>query len=407
VPIPVSSKARTFAVICAVAGLAAMLWSAYVHHRLLFDPRYASFCDINSTVSCSEVLLSRYSTAYGVPIAIYGAIWFAGILVLLGAATWGGEALRENVPGYVFALSTAGLAVVLYLAYVSLTVLKVYCPLCLTADAAVVGLFIVSGAATSFPMTTLPKRFLRDLKTSFVTPAAIGVIAVFLVGAGSAVALFARESAIAETASASAVAQLASADQRSEFERWYAAQPRVPLIVPNEGAKVLIVDFSDFQCPFCRQAYVALKPIIDKYNAVVPNTVRLVLKDFPLDSKCNGSIQNGGPHPFACEAAVAVRLAKVRGREQALEDYLFANQQEFSSENIRKWARDIGQVTDFDAKYPSTIEEVKGDIAFGHTLQVGATPTMFINGVKIAGVLAPQYLDRAIAIELQRADAQK
>ena len=384
-----------------------MLWAAYVHHRLLFDPRYASFCDINSTVSCSEVLLSRYSTAYGVPIAIYGAIWFAGILVLLGAATWGTESLRENVPGYIFALSTAGLAIVLYLAYVSFAVLKVYCPLCLTADAAVVGLFIVSGAATSFPMTTLPKRLLRDVKTSFVTPMAIAVIVLFLIGAGSAVALFAHESAIAEDTSAAAVAQLASADRRSEFERWYAAQPRVPLIVPNEGAKVLIVDFSDFQCPYCRQAYVALKPIIDKYNSVVPNTVRLVLKDFPLDSKCNGSVQNGGPHPFACEAAVAVRLAKAKGREQALEDYLFANQQDFSSENIRKWAREIGQVTDFDAKYPATIEQVKGDIAFGHTLEVGATPTMFINGVKVAGVLAPQYLDQAIAIELQRADAQK
>jgi uncharacterized membrane protein/protein-disulfide isomerase len=402
----VSSKARTFAVVCALGGLAAMLWAAYVHHRLLFDPRYASFCDVNSTVSCSEVLLSRYSTAYGVPIAIYGAIWFTGILVLLGAATWGGETLRENVPGYVFALSTAGLAVVLYLAYVSFAVLKVYCPLCLTADAAVVGLFIVSGAATSFPMTTLPKRFLRDVRTSFVTPAAIAVIVLFLVGAGSAVALFARESAIAEGASASAEAQ-PSTDRRSDFQRFWAAQPRVPLIVPNEGAKVLIVDFSDFQCPYCRQAYAALKPIIDKYNAVVPNTVRLVLKDFPLDSKCNASIQNGGPHPFACEAAVAVRLAKAKGREQALEDHLFANQPDFSSENIRKWARDIGQVTDFDAKYPSTIEGVKGDIAFGHTLQVNATPTMFINGVKIPGVLYPRQYDEAIALELQRADAQK
>jgi len=256
-------------------------------------------------------------------------------------------------------------------------------------------------------MTTLPKRLLRDVKTSFVTPMAVAVIVLFLIGAGGAVALFARESAIAEGTSATAVAQLASADRRSEFERWYAAQPRVPLIVPNEGAKVLIVDFSDFQCPYCKQAYLALKPVIDKYNAVVPNTVRLVLKDFPLDSKCNASVQNGGPHPFACEAAVAVRLAKANGREQALEDYLFANQQEFSSENIRKWAREIGQVTDFDAKYRSTIEQVKGDIAFGHTLEVGATPTMFFNGVKVAGVLAPQYLDQAIAIELQRADAQK
>jgi len=384
-----------------------MLWAAYVHHRLLFDPRYASFCDINSTVSCSEVLLSRYSTAYGVPVAVYGAIWFTGILVLVAAGAWGRASLRENVPGYLFALSTAGLAVVLYLAYISFAVLKVYCPLCLTADAAVIGLFIVSGAATPFPMTTLPKRLLHDLKESFVSPIAIGVIVLFAVGAGSAVALFAREAAIADSALASGTAQLASADQRSEFERWFAAQPRVPLVVPSEGAKVLIVDFSDFQCPYCKQAYVSLKPIVDKYNAQQPNTVRLVLKDFPLDSKCNASVQNGGPHPFACEAAVAVRLAKAKGREQALEDYLFANQQSFSSENIRKWAKDVGQVSDFDAKYAATIEDVKGDIDFGHTLQVNATPTMFINGVKVAGVLAPQYLDKAIEIELQRATGQK
>ncbi len=381
-----------------------MVWAAYVHHRLLFDPRYASFCDINSSVSCSEVLLSRYSMAYRVPIAIFGTIWFAGILVLLSAGTWGGTALRENVPGYVFALSTAGLAVVLYLAWVSFAVLKVFCPLCLTADAAIIGLFIVSGSATSFPMTTLPKRLLRDLKASVVSPLALVVIILFAGGAGSAVALFAHETDLADEATANATAQLASADQRSEFQRWYTAQPRVPLIVPNEGAKVLIVDFSDFQCPFCRQAYVSLKPIIDKYNAKAPNTVRLVLKDFPLDSKCNANVQNGGPHPFACEAAVSVRLAKAKGRDQALEDYLFANQEMFSSQNIRTWARDVGQVTDFDAKYAATIEDVKGDIAFGHTLQVNATPTMFINGVKIPGVLRPEYYDEAIAFELQRAD---
>ena len=384
-----------------------MLWSAYVHHRLLFDPRYASVCDINATVSCSEVLLSRYSTAYGIPVAIFGAIWFAGALVLLGASALGRESLRENVPGYLFALSTAGLAVVLYLAYISVAVLKVYCPLCLTADAAVVGLFIVSGAATPFSMTTLPRRLLHDLKASIASPLAITVMVLFIAGAGSAVALFARESAAAEGAAVAATAQAASADRRSEFERWYTAQPRVPLIVPSEGAKVLIVDFSDFQCPYCRQAYIALKPIIDKYNAQQPNTVRLVLKDFPLDSKCNANVQNGGPHPSACEAAVAVRLARVKNREEAMEDWLFSNQPAMTSETVRKAARDIGQVTDFDAKYAATIEGVKGDIAFGHTLEVSATPTMFMNGVKIAGMLAPQYLDQAIAFELQRAAAQK
>jgi protein-disulfide isomerase len=135
--------------------------------------------------------------------------------------------------------------------------------------------------------------------------------------------------------------------------------------------------------------------------------VRIALKDFPLDSKCNANVQNGGPHPSACDAAVAVRLAKAKGREDALEAWFFSEHQpEMTPDNVRKWARDIGQVTDFDAKYAATIEAVKSDIAFGHTLQVNATPTMFINGVKIPGVLRSEYYDQAIAIELRRA-AQK
>ncbi len=409
VSFPVSSKTRTLAAVFALLGLGAMLWATYVHHQLLFDPRYASFCDISSTVSCSDVLLSRYSSAYGIPVSIYGVIFFAGVLVLLGANAFGRESLRENVPGYLFAMSTAGLAVVLYLAYISVAVLKVYCPLCLTADVAVVGLFIVSGAATSFPMTTLPRRLLHDVKASMTSPQAIAVSVLFLAGSVSAVALSARDTAAGEVATLSAVAQAAqsaSADRRSEFERWYNSQPRMPLVVPNEGAKVLIVDFSDFQCPYCSQAWISLKPIIDKFNQAQPNTVRLVMKDFPLDSKCNANVQNGGPHPFACEAAVAVRLASPAKRE-ALEDYLFHNQPAMTSETVRKWAREIGGVTDYDARYASTIEAVKSDIAFGHTLQVNATPTMFINGVKVAGVLAPQYLEAAINLELQRATAQK
>jgi uncharacterized membrane protein/protein-disulfide isomerase len=395
-----------FALVCALAGLAAMAWASYVHHRLLFDPRYASFCDINATVSCSEVLLSRYASAYGIPMSILGGIWFSGALVLLGASLAGRDSLRENVPGYLFALSTAGLAVVLYLAYISLFVLKVFCPLCLTADAAIIGLFIVSGAVTTFPMTTLPRRFLNDVRTLILSPQAIAVAVLFAAGAASAVVLSARDDAAAETATSAAIAQAANTDRRPEFERWYNAQPRVPLIVPTEGAKVLIVDFSDFQCPYCSQAWITLKPIIDKFNAAAPNTVRIAMRDFPLDSKCNSNVQGGGPHPQACEAAVAVRLAQASKRE-TLEDYLFHNQQAFSPENIRKWAREIGGVTDYDAKYASTIEAVKGDIAFGHTLEVKATPTMFINGVKVEGVLAPQYLDAAITLELQRATAQK
>jgi uncharacterized membrane protein/protein-disulfide isomerase len=391
------------AVVFALVGLGVMLDAAYVHYRLLFDPSYAAACDISAAVSCTQVYLSRYSTVSGVPVAIFAAIWFAGALLLAVAGIVGPQRLRENVPGYLFAMSTAALAVVLYLGYVSFAVLKTYCLLCLTADAAVIGLFLVSGAATSFPMTTLPRRAVTDIRAWVSSPIAIAITLLFFGGAASAVAFFPREGAPAGNAVSAAAAQAAAQDQRSEFERWYAAQPRVPLIVPAEGAKVLIVDFGDFQCPYCRQAFIALKPAIAKYNALQPGSVRLVLKDYPLDSEGNANVQGGGPHPAACEAAVAVRLAKAKNREDAMEEWLFANQPAMTPDSVRQAAREVGQVTDFETKYASTLELVKGDIAFGKSLGVAATPTIFINGVKIAGSLAPQYFDQAIAIELQRA----
>ena len=70
---------------------------------------------------------------------------------------------------------------------------------------------------------------------------------------------------------------------------------------------------------------------------------------------------------------------------------------------MRKAAREIGQVSDFDAKYQPTIELVKGDINMGQQLKVAQTPTFFINGIKVDGAWAPQFFDQAIAYELAHA----
>src|SRR5690242_18081058 len=174
-----SRFAARFAIACAVVGLAASTAATYVHYHLLFDPHYASFCDVNGTFNCSQVYLSRFGTAFGVPVALLGGIWFALATVLAVAGLAGPPSVRESVPGYLFVLSTLALTVVLYLAYASFAVLKTYCPLCLVTYAAVIGLFLVSGAATSVPMTTLPRRAARDLRWLVATPIAIVVAVLF------------------------------------------------------------------------------------------------------------------------------------------------------------------------------------------------------------------------------------
>jgi len=399
-----SKSAARFALICALVGFGASAAAAYVHYRLLYDPRYLSFCDVNSTISCTQVYLSRFSTVRGIPVAIFGALWFVVAALLSGTALTSRQSVRDSIPGYLFVLSTLALSVVLYLGYASFVLLKAVCLLCLTTYAAVIGLFVVSGAATSYPMKTLPRRAADDWRVFAGSPIAIAIAVVFFAGAGTTLAFFPREavSTSASGATTAVAAQQPTQDQRSEFERWFAAQPRVPLIVPTDGAKVLVVKFNDFQCPACGQSYQLYKPIFAKYDAEHPGAVKVVLKDYPLNRDCNDNIGQT-IHSAACVAAVAVRLAQAHGKTDAMEEWLYTHQPEMTPPSVREAARDIGQIADFDAKYESTLGLVKGDVALGRQLEVKSTPTFFINGVKVEGALPPQYFDQAIAYELARA----
>jgi uncharacterized membrane protein len=170
-----TKRAPYLALACALVGLGVSSAAAYVHYRLIFDPTYHSFCDVSSTINCTQVYLSRFGTFRGVPVALFGVFWFVAATLLSVGGLTARPSVRESVPGYLFVLSTLALAVVLYLAYASIVVLKAYCVLCFVTYAAVIGLFLVTGAATSFPMTTLPRRATRDLRVFIASPLAITV----------------------------------------------------------------------------------------------------------------------------------------------------------------------------------------------------------------------------------------
>jgi uncharacterized membrane protein/protein-disulfide isomerase len=391
-----SKRAAVAALVCAAVGLAASVAAAYTHYHLLNDPTYRSFCDVSERVSCTSAYMSRFSTVQGVPVALFGALWFIVAGLLAAAGLTARDSVRENIPGYLFVSSTIALAVVLYLGYASVVILKTVCVLCLTTYAAVIGLFIVSGAATSFPMTTLPRRAVRDIRVLAGSPLAIAIAILFFAGAASTLAFFPRDVSVA---AASGGTPAVTQDQRSELERFMATSQRVPLIVPTEGAKVLIVKFNDYQCPACGQSFLQYKPIFAKYEASNPGAVRVVMKDYPLNKDCNSNVAQT-IHPAACDAAVAVRLARQHNRAEAMEEWLYTHQETMTPPAVRAAARDVGGVTDFEAKLPATLESVKSDVALGRQLGIRSTPTFFINGIKVEGMMAPQFFDQAIAYEL-------
>jgi uncharacterized membrane protein/predicted DsbA family dithiol-disulfide isomerase len=392
-----SALARKLLIAFTSLGLAASAAATYVHYNLVKNPDYSSFCDINATVSCKAAYLSRYGSVGGVPVAVGGILFFAWVLLLLWGSR-GPSRIKDSAPAYIFAGSTLALAIVLYLAYASFFVLKEVCPLCVATYVAVIGVFVISGGASSVPMSTLPKRALRDVRVLVATPVALFIALLFVAGAAWGTTSFPRE----QIRPASAPVPALSTDQRSEFERWWDVQPQVNVPFQNDGAKVLIVEFADYQCPQCRVQYFALKPILDKY-ADRPNDVKVLLKQYPLNSDCNAYVPSK-MHAAACDAAAAVVMARSKGMFDKMQDWLFMHQEELSPATVRRAASDIAKIGDFDAQYPKAIQEVKTDTAMGSALGVNSTPTFFINGKRIpGGGLPPQYFEAAVELELKKA----
>jgi len=136
-------------------------------------------------------------------------------------------------------------------------------------------------------------------------------------------------------------------------------------------APVLIVEFSDFQCPYCAE----LQKTLDQVLKAFPKDVQLVYKQYPLNI-----------HTFARQAAAATLAAHGQGRFWDMHDKLYQNFSAINDENIRRWAKEIGlNMNDYDKALQSGRFEpvIQKDMADGAAAKVLGTPTVFVNGRRI------------------------
>jgi protein-disulfide isomerase len=145
----------------------------------------------------------------------------------------------------------------------------------------------------------------------------------------------------------------------------------------NKNAKVIVVEFSDFQCPFCQKAAPTVKQIIESYG----DNILFVYRDFPIHSI----------HPQAQKAAEASQCAFEQDRFWDYHDKLFEKQSEWATSGVPKfkdYAAELGlDTTKFNdcldsGKYAN---EVGADLSVGQQLGVTGTPTFFVNGEKVVG----------------------
>ena len=309
----------------------------------------------------------------------------------------------ESAPGYIFALSTVGLAVVLYLAYASFFILKAVCLLCIVTYVSLVALFVMSGARTTFPVMSLFGRMPGDLRAFAASRTSLLVAALLAVGTIGAIAAFpAEQPGVAAATQAAALVPLTDR-QRADLEQWWDVQPKFDVPVPANGAKVLMVKFSDFQCPGCGATYTAYAPLIEKWTRT--GQFRFVLKHYPLEPECNGSVSSI-IHPASCEAAAAVEMARAKddGSADRLEHWFFTHQTPMLSvDEVRQAAKDVGGIEDFASGYAGALATVRTDAAQGAALGVSTTPTFFINGRRLVAGQDPRVIDGVIDLEMKRA----
>ena len=164
-----------------------------------------------------------------------------------------------------------------------------------------------------------------------------------------------------------------------------------------KDAKVTIVEFSDFQCPYCARAH---QTIADQVMKEYDGKVKLVYKNFPL-----------GFHKWAEPAAIAGACAAAQDPAAfwTFYDFMFNNQQQITPENVKEKSTEGLKGTKVDmAKWndcydnKKTLEKVKADTAEGASVGVTGTPAFIINGRKISGAQPFQNFKAVIDDELAR-----
>ncbi|MEK6891803.1 MAG: DsbA family protein [Nanoarchaeota archaeon] len=166
--------------------------------------------------------------------------------------------------------------------------------------------------------------------------------------------------------------------------------------IPFKGQKsapVTIIEFSDFQCPYCERFYTQTLPLIDE-NYIKTGKVKLTFRNFPLSF-----------HQYAQKAAEASECANEQNKFWEYHNKLFENQHSLDTDSLKKYASELG----LDAnKFNSCLDTgkmksiVQKDFDDGAKYGVSGTPAFFINGISIVGAQPYDAFKQIIDQELNK-----
>jgi protein-disulfide isomerase/uncharacterized membrane protein len=395
---PHTQQFKNHSILIILTSFVGWIVSAYsVWHRevlLTSGTKEGSFCSINSKIDCDVVALSKYAELFGFSTAgwaliFYGVFFISAISLyfnLVDNAT--DRILFKN--RLLFYFSGISLVPTSFLAFQSAFALKTLCLLCLALYVCNIVIFYFS--LKNYQLTK-PQSEPLVVNQAFLIMGA--VVALLNTGLFFVFQYSARGTGLSKDVVDSAIYS-----HTIQKNRVFNTE-NAPSTGPKD-AKVTLVEFSDFQCPFCAVSARTLPVAIKKFEG----QVRVVFKNYPLDSACNKNLE-AGMHPLACFTAKAGWCFFKEKGDEAFFDFkkhLFANQdsiktQDFVLNAAMERGMDKAKLIEC-IQDPATHETIVGQIEEGKAADIRGTPALFVNGKNVPTGPLPFMLQKIIDLYL-------
>jgi len=382
--------------ILSVVGVALSLYLALHHIEVNSNSNAApSFCSISATFDCDAVARSQYSEIAGIPLANLGLAFYLW-LTWLSFSSYMGRG--KNIDSVVFFLASTGLLFSLFYLGVSLLALGTICLFCSMLYVCGITIFVLAIGLSR--QTGMVGTFLNAIGASFSWFASLSSKELFLdilFLALSAFSVFRLPEILHSSFYPAEVKNSSSVDYTEESYKEWLASPLKKFNLNTSGPiakrdfvrgaskpKVTLIEFSDLECPHCRNAASVFKSLIDKF----PEQLRVVSRNFPLDSTCNKGMPPNVVKS-SCRGARATRCAGEISEELywKIHDELFKYPGWDSSllDDLDKYFSEGEERSRFkicmESDYPVGVQR---DISEADRVGLQSTPTVFING-KLVG----------------------
>lgn len=378
-------------------GISLLATSQYLRiQREGFEEK--SFCVVNQLINCDIVNASSYATMLGVPMGWWGFLFYFTIAIF-SLYTALSQQERKGSAWAIWLLSAVSVLFSLRMAYVLFATLGVVCIECVAMYALNILIFLLLIGALRLGIRGMLSTLIDVFKKQrFLLQPMSVMLAIFAVGG-----LLFRSSTEAKLRdSHSRVKATLEEKMRAHYMGSLydiALNPDWP-VWGNPKAKVTIVEFSDFECPYCRVAAFNIKPFLQEFRG----DVQFRFVNYPLDQACNADIHHQ-LHKHSCDAARAGLCADKMGKFWAYHDDIFHHQKDLSSETFLGLAEAQGFNKEEFASCladPQTEERLQRDLAAAKKLFIQGTPTVFVNGRQLRYWSDGEFLRAVIREELKR-----